>query len=61
MTFRYNVEIYVQPIVDVRVKLITTNTLGIFVLCFGETISIVYDMEGQNFEVDGGSSVALCQ
>ena len=30
-------------------------------LCLGETISIVYDMEGQNFEVDGGSSVALCQ
>ena len=29
--------------------------------CLGETISIVYDMEGQNFEVDGGSSVALCQ
>ena len=30
-------------------------------LCLGETISIDYDMERQNFEVDGGSSVALCQ
>ena len=33
----------------------------LILLCLGETISIVYDMEGQNFEVDGGSSVALCQ
>ena len=30
-------------------------------LCLGETVSNVYDMERQNFEVDGGSSVALCQ
>ena len=28
-------------------------------LCLGETVSNVYDMERQNFEVDGGSSCSF--
>ena len=51
----------VMMMMMMNLMMIVTIIMMLMMRCLGETISSVYDMERQNFEVDGGSSVALCQ